>query len=115
MERSHQELADYPAVLAETTLVDERRCQKEAGRGAMLGETVLAVEQRCSLSAVQAAESALATARVVVLVDSLLPELALTKDKRCQEETAKKQRRADDKRVMAPVLPPNPGNVGAFG
>jgi hypothetical protein len=71
----------------------------------------LAAEGRCSLLAARAAELALATARVAVSADSLLPEPALAKDKRCQEETAKKQRRVDDKRVMVPVLPPNPANV----
>jgi hypothetical protein len=40
-----------------------------------------------------------------------LPKPALAKDKRRQVETAKKQRRADDKQVMVPVLPPNPGNA----
>jgi hypothetical protein len=44
-------------------------------------------------------------------VDLLLPELALAEDKRRQEETAKKHRRADDERVMAPVLPSDPGNA----
>ncbi len=72
---------------------------------------VLAAEQRRSLSAARAAESALATARVTVLADLSLPEPALAKDKRQQEETAKKQRHADDERVMAPVLPPDPGNM----
>jgi hypothetical protein len=50
-------------------------------------------------------------ARVTVSVDLSLPEPALAKDKRRQEETAKKQHRADDKRVMVPVLPPDPGNA----
>ncbi len=49
--------------------------------------------------------------RVAVLADLLLPEPGLAKDKRRQEETAKKQRRADDKHIMAPVLPPDPGNA----
>ncbi len=38
-------------------------------------------------------------------------EKALAKDKQRQEETAEKQRRADNEHVMAPVLPPNPGNA----
>ncbi len=50
-------------------------------------------------------------ARVAVLADLSLPKPALAKDKRCQEETAKKQRCADDEGVTAPVLPPNPGNA----
>jgi hypothetical protein len=111
VEQSCQELADRPAVLAETTLTDERCRQKEAEHGAMLEKMALAAEQRRSLSAVQASELALATARVAVLVDLLLPEPALAKDKRRQEETTKKQCRADDKRVMVPVLLPNLGNT----
>jgi hypothetical protein len=47
----------------------------------------------------------------VVLADWSLPELPLAKDKRCQEETAKKQCCADVEHVMVPVLPPNPGNA----
>jgi hypothetical protein len=93
------------------TLADEHCHQKEAECGATLGETALAAKQRGSLLVARAAKSALATARVVVLADSLLPEPALAKDKWRQVETNKKQRRADDKRVMAPVLPPNPGNA----
>ncbi len=38
-------------------------------------------------------------------------EKALAKDKRRQEETAEKKRCADDEHVMAPVLPPDPGNA----
>jgi hypothetical protein len=38
-------------------------------------------------------------------------EKALAEDKRRQEEFSKKQRCADDEHVMAPVLPPDPGNV----
>jgi hypothetical protein len=38
-------------------------------------------------------------------------EKVLAKDKRRQEETAEKQRRADNEHVMVPVLPPNPGNA----
>jgi hypothetical protein len=65
----------------------------------MLGEKVLAEEQRGSLLAARAAESALATAQVAVSADSAdsaLPEPALAKDKRCQEEAAAEQRRADN-------------------
>ena len=40
-----------------------------------------------------------------------MPEPALAKDKRHQEETGKKQRHADDECVMVPVLLPNPGNA----
>ncbi len=101
-------------MLAETTLADERHCQKEAERSAMSGETVLAVEQRCSLLAAQAAEMELATARVAVLADSLLPKPALAKDKWRQEETAKKQRRSDDELVMVRVLPPNSVNTAIW-
>ncbi len=111
VKQSRQESADCPAVLVETTLADESRRQKEAERGMTLGEMVLAAEQRCSLLEARAAELAVATARVVVLADSFLTEPALAKDKRHQEETAKKQRRADDKRIMVPVLPPDPGNA----
>jgi hypothetical protein len=111
VEQICQELVVCPAVLAETTLADERRCQKDADRSKTLGETALATEQRRSLSAVQAAELVLATARVTISADSSLPEPALAKDKQCQEETAKKERRADDKHVMVPVLLPDPGNM----
>jgi hypothetical protein len=51
---------------------------------------------------------ALAAERTTVSADLVLPEPALAEDKQRQEETAKKQRHSDDKRVMAPVLPPNP-------
>ncbi len=111
VEQSHQELADRPAVLVEMTLANECRCQKEVECGATLGETALATEQRRSLSAAQAAELTLAMAQVAVSADLSLPKPALAKDKQRQEETAKKQRRADEERIMVPVLPPNPGNA----
>jgi hypothetical protein len=111
VEQSFQELADCPAVLAETTLTNQHCCRKEAERSTMLGETALAVKRRHSLLVAQAAESTLAMARVVVLADLSLPGLALAEDKQRQEETAKTQRRADDKHVMVPVLLPDPGNV----
>jgi hypothetical protein len=111
VEKSCRESADRPAVSAETTLANEHHRQKVAECSAMLGETVLATERRCSLLAAQAAELALAMARVAVSADSLLPKLVLAKDKQRQEETAKNQCRADDKRVMALVLPPDPGNT----
>jgi hypothetical protein len=114
VEESPRELADCPAVAVETTLVDERCCQKEAERGATLGETALTTEQRRSMLAAGAAELALAMAQVMVLADLSLPELVLAKDERRQEETAKKQRRADDERVMALVLLPNPGNAAIW-
>ncbi len=98
-------------MLVETTLADKGCCQKEAERITTLGEMMLAAEQRCSLSAAQAAESVLAMVQVTVSADSSLPEPALAKDKWRQEETAKKQCRADDELVMAPVLPPDPGNA----
>jgi hypothetical protein len=111
VEQSCQELADCPAVSAEMALGDKRCYQKEAERGGTLGESALAAERHCSLSAARAAESALATARVTVLADSLFPEPALAEDKRRHEETTKTQRHADDKCVMVPVLPPDPGNA----
>ncbi len=40
-----------------------------------------------------------------------MPKPVSAEDKRHQEETAKKTRRADDKCVMALVLPPNPVNA----
>ncbi len=49
--------------------------------------------------------------QTTVSADLALPEPALAEDKRREEETAKKQRRSDDKRVMAPVLPPDPVNA----
>ncbi len=112
VKQSCRESVDCPAVLAETTLADERCCQKEAECSAMLGEMALATERRCSLLAARAVELVLATVQVAVSADSSLPKLAL--DKQRQEETAKKQRRADDKRVMAPVLPPDPGNAAIW-
>ncbi len=54
---------------------------------------------------------ALATAQLVVSADwadSALPEPALAKDKRRQEEAAAEQCRADDRHFMAPVMPPDP-------
>ncbi len=112
MEQSCQELVVRPTVLAETTLADERHCQKEADCGVMLGETALAAERRRSLLAALAEESALAMARVTVSADSSLPEPVLAEKKRHQEETAKKQCHADDERnVLVPVLPPDPGNL----
>jgi hypothetical protein len=50
----------------------------------------------------------------MVLADLAMPEPALVEDKRRQEETAKKQCRSDDKRVMAPVLPPDPINAAIW-
>ncbi len=111
VEQSCQESADCPAVSAEMTLANKRHCQKEVECSAMLGETVLAVERLCSLLATRAAELALATAQVAVLADSLLPKPALAKDEQRQEETAEKQCHADEERVMAPVLPTDPGNA----
>ncbi len=99
---------DHAAVLAETTLTNEHRCWEAAKRCAMLGEMALAKERHRSLSRVQAAETALAMARVVVLADSALPKPALAKDKRHQEEAAAEQCQADDGHFMAPVMPPDP-------
>jgi hypothetical protein len=42
--------------------------------------------------------------------ETAVREKAFAEDKRRQEETAKKQRRADHEHIMAPVLPPDPGN-----
>ena len=70
-----------------------------------------ACKQHCRESAkctAALAKSALAAGQTAVSEDLALPELALAEDKRRQEETPKKQGRSDDKRVMAPVLPPNP-------
>jgi hypothetical protein len=114
VEQSCQELADHPAVLAEKTLANKHCCQKEVACGTMMGETALAMEQHCSLLAARAAELALATARVAVLADLLLPKPAFAKDKRRWEVTTKKQRRADDERIMTPVLPPDPGNAAIW-
>jgi hypothetical protein len=100
VEQSLQELANHPAVFLETTLANKRRRQKEAERGVTLGETALAAEQHQSLSAAQAAELGLATVRVMVLTDLSLPKPGLAKNKQCQEDTAKKQCRADDERVL---------------
>ncbi len=61
-------------------------------------------QTHCSVSKVGVEQTA-------VLADSALPRPALTKDKRHQEEAAKKQRCADNKCIMALVLPPNPVNV----
>jgi hypothetical protein len=44
-------------------------------------------------------------------VDLSLPKPALAKDKRCQEDTAKKQHHADDECVMVLVLMPDLGNA----
>jgi hypothetical protein len=113
VEQSCQELVDCAAVLAETTLANEHRHQKVVKCGATLGDMVLAKEHYCSLLAARAAELALATERVAVLadladsVDLVLREPALAEDKRRQEEAAAEQCQADDKRFMAPVMPPD--------
>jgi hypothetical protein len=107
-EQSFRELADRAAVLAETTLANERCCWEATECGTTLGEMALAKERCYSLSAAQAAELALATARVAVsadLANLALPELALAEDKRRQEEAAAEQCRADDIAHKAQALP----------
>jgi hypothetical protein len=47
----------------------------------------------------------------IVLADLALPEPALAEDKKRQVDNAEKQCRSDDKRIMAPVLPPDPINA----
>jgi hypothetical protein len=42
------------------------------------------------------------------MADLALPELAVAKDKRRQEEAAAEQCRADDERFMMPIMPPDP-------
>jgi hypothetical protein len=127
--RSH-EAATQTAMSAESSLANERHCHKAAAQAAESAELVLAkkqhhhkttacektladdaCEQCCRESAectAALAKSALAAEQTMVSADLALPELALAEDKRRQEETAKKQCRSDDERVMAPVLPPNP-------
>jgi hypothetical protein len=79
-------------VLVEMTLAVEHCCREAAECSAALGEMALAEECRGSLSAVQAAESALAAAQVAVLADLALPKPALAKEKWCQEDAAAEQR-----------------------
>jgi hypothetical protein len=67
VERRFQESADRTAVSAEMTLADERRHRDAVKRRATLREMALAKEQCRSLLAAQAAELALAPARVAVL------------------------------------------------
>ena len=86
-------------------------CHKSATREKALANN--ACKQLCRESAKHTAalaKSALAVEQTAILADLALPKLALAKDKRRQEETAKKQYHADDKRVMAPVLLPYPVN-----
>ncbi len=90
-------------------LAKKQRCHKTTVREKALAED--ACKQRCHESAkctAASAKLALDAEQTAVSEDLALPELALVEDKRRKEETAKKQRRSDDKRVMAPVLPPNP-------
>jgi hypothetical protein len=132
-EQRRHEAATQTAMTAESSLANERCHQEAAARAAELADLVLAkkqrrhemttqekalandaCKQRCQESAEcteASAKSALAAERTMVLADSALPEPALTEDKQCQEETAKKQCRSDDVRIMVPVLPPDPVNA----
>ena len=91
---------------------NKQRRHKSAMREKALADN--ACEQLCRESAdctATLAMSALAATQTAILADLALPEPALAKDKRRQEETAKKQHRADNEHVMVPVLPPDPGNT----
>ncbi len=124
-EQCCQESAERAAVLVERTLADELCCQEAAGRGATLAEMALAKKKHYSLSAEQAVALAVLVLPATALADdsntavltrdttaSAAPALAKDKwhqeDKRCQEEAAAKQRRADNKCVMALDMPPDP-------
>jgi hypothetical protein len=90
------------------SIIAGKRRQEAGECGTTLREMALAKERCCSLLAAQAAELALATARVVVLVDLASPKPALAKDKQRQEEAAAEQCQADNEHFMAPVMPPDP-------
>ncbi len=131
-QRCH-EAAMQTAMSAESSLANEHCCHKAAAQAVESAELALAkkrhrykkttwekalannaCKQRCQESAKCTAaleKSALAVEQTAVSADLALPEPALVEDTRRQEETTKKQRRPDDKCVMAQVLPPNPINV----
>jgi hypothetical protein len=91
---------------------NKQHCHQAATQEYALAD--IACKQLCQESAKCTAvwaKSALAKERTGVLVDLALLKPAMAKDKWRQEETAKKQRRADDECIMVPVLPPNPVNV----
>ena len=60
------------------------------------------------MSVVRAVEWALAAAQVAVSVNSALPKPALAKDKRCLEDAAAEQCRANNKCYNGPVMPLDP-------
>jgi hypothetical protein len=101
-ERCHQEAAAQAAELAELVLAEKQRRHEMTTQEKALAND--ACKQCCRESAkctAASAKSALATELSMVLADSALPEPALTEDKQCQEETAKKQCRSDNVHIMA--------------
>jgi hypothetical protein len=114
----HHKMAVWEKALANDTNEQHRdnankqRCRKSPTREKALASN--ACKQLCQELAKCTATLvtlALAVEQTTVSADLALPKPALAKDKRRQEETAKKQCHADNKCIMAPVLPPNPGNV----
>jgi hypothetical protein len=95
------EAAARAAESAELVLAKKQGCHEMTTREKALAED--ACEQRCQESAKCTAvltKLALATEQTAVLVDLVLPKLALAEDKQRLEETPKKQCRSDDKHVM---------------
>jgi hypothetical protein len=116
--RRRHEMAAWEKALADNANKQHRNeANKQRHHKSSTWEKVLAddaCEQLCQESAdrtVTSTTSALVATRTAVLADLAFPKPALAKDKRRKEETAKKQRRADDEHVMAPVLLPDPGNA----
>jgi hypothetical protein len=110
--RCHHKVAARAAELAELVLAKKQRPHKTTVQGKALAHDTC--KQHCRESAectAVSAKLALAAERTAVSADLAFPKLALAKDKRRQEETAKKQRCSDDEQVMALVLPPNPVNA----
>jgi hypothetical protein len=111
-EQHCNKIAAREKALADDT--NKQHCWESAERAAALAESALAAEHHhwesveCTAAL---AEPALATEQAAVLADLALPELALAKDKRRQKEAVAKQRGADDKRIMALHMPPNPIDV----
>jgi hypothetical protein len=110
--RCHHKGATRAAESVELVLAKKRLHHEKTAWEKALADN--ACEQRCRESAkctAASAKSALAVEQTTILADLALPKPALAEDMRRQEDTTEAQRCSDDKRVMVPVLPPDPVNV----
>jgi hypothetical protein len=85
--------AEQTTVLADLALADVLQCQKAVKHSVALAAKAFADEKDANICAQDATASAV---------------LALAEDKQHQEDAATQQSRAEDERVMAPVMPPDP-------